>query len=107
MTKLVEFEVGDGHTVFIEVEDVASDEIEPVSKLPGALASKASQTLGEALDHIAPMVRTMRGRLNNVTEPGDEVEVKFGVKLSSEIGAVIGKLGNEVNYEVTLKWKNR
>ena len=42
MTKLVEFEVGDGHTVFIEVEDVASDEIEPVSKLPGALASKAS-----------------------------------------------------------------
>ena len=107
MTKLVEFEVGDGQTVFIEVEDVASDAVKPVSKLPGALASKARQTLGEALDQITPMVRTMRGRLNTVTEPGDEVEVKFGVKLSSEIGAVIGKLGSEVNYEVTLKWKNK
>jgi Trypsin-co-occurring domain 1 len=107
MTKLVEFEVGDGQTVFIEVEDVASTTIKPVSVLPGDVAAKAKKTLGEALDHIAPMVKTMRGRLNDVTEPGDEVEVKFGVKLNSEIGAVVGKLGGEMNYEVTLKWKNK
>jgi Trypsin-co-occurring domain 1 len=107
MTKLVKFDVGGGETVLIEVEDIESEEIEPVSKSPGELAAQARQTLSEALDGIAPMVRTVKNRLNNLTEVGDEVQVKFSVKLSGEIGAVVAKVGSEATYEITLKWANK
>lgn len=107
MTKLVKFDVGDGQTVLIEVEEVKSEQIKPVSKLPGDMAAKARKTLSEALDGIEPMVRTLKQRLNALTDPEDEVEVKFGVKLSAEIDAVVTKLGSEATYEITLKWKNK
>jgi Trypsin-co-occurring domain 1 len=107
MAKLVEFDVGDGQFVLVEVDEVASEEIEPVSRMPGQLAAKARKTLNEALDDIAPMVKTLKRRLNALTDPGDEVEVKFGVKLSGEIDAVVTKLGAEATYEITLKWANK
>ena len=107
VTKLVRFDAGDGAMILIEVEEVVSEDIEPVSKSPGELAAVARKTLSGALDEIAPMVRTMKSRLNTMTEQGDQVEVKFGVKLSGEIGAVIGKVGGEVNYEITLKWAHK
>lgn len=81
--------------------------LKPVSKSPGELAAKARKTLSEALDGIEPMVRTLKQRLNALTDPEDEVEVKFGVKLSAEIDAVVTKLGSEATYEITLKWKNK
>jgi Trypsin-co-occurring domain 1 len=107
MSKLVKVDVGDGQTVLVEVEDVASEDIEPVTKSPGELAAKARRSLNEALDGIAPMVRTMKKRLNDVTDSGDEIEVKFGVKLSGEIDAVVTKMGSEATYEITLKWANK
>jgi Trypsin-co-occurring domain 1 len=107
MSKLVKIDVGDGQTVLVEVEDVASEDVEPVAKSPGELAAKARRSLSDALDGIAPMVRTMKQRLNNVTDPGDEIEVKFGVKLSGEIDAVVTKIGSEATYEITLKWSNK
>jgi chaperonin cofactor prefoldin len=107
MAKLVEFDVGDDETVLIEVEDVESEEIEPVSKSPGELAAKARQSLSAALDGIAPMVRTLKRRLNTLTDPEDEVEVKFSVKMSGEVGAVVTKVGGEATYEITLRWTNK
>lgn len=107
MTKLVEFDLGNGETVLIEVEEVKSDGIKPVAKLPGEIAAKARQTLSQALDEIAPMVRTLKNRLNAVTDPEDEIEVKFGVKLSGEVGGVVTKVGGEATYEITLKWKHK
>jgi len=107
MAKLVEFDVGDGQTILIEVEEVESEEIEPVSKVPGELAAKARQTLSEALDDIAPMVGTLKRQLNALTDPGDEVGVKFSVKLSAEIGAFVTKVGGEATYEITLHWTNK
>jgi Trypsin-co-occurring domain 1 len=104
MTKLIRFDAGDGATVLVEVEDVTSEGVKPVSKKPGEIAAQARQSLGEVMDEIGPMVRTMKNRLNTMTEAGDQVEVKFGVRLSGEIGAVIGKVGGDVNYEITLKW---
>ena len=82
MTKLVRFDTGDGATVLIEVEEFASGDVKPVSKLPGELAAKARRTLSEAIDDIAPMIRTLKRQLNAATDPADEVEVKFGIKLS-------------------------
>ena len=36
----------------------------------------------------------------------EEAEIKFGLKTVGEAGVfAIGKVGGEMNYEVTLKWK--
>ena len=36
----------------------------------------------------------------------EEGEVKFGLKALAEAGVfVVGKVGGEMNYEVTLRWK--
>jgi chaperonin cofactor prefoldin len=107
MTKLVKFDVGDGKTVLIEVEEIESDAVEPVSKPIGELAAQARQSLSEALDGLTPMIRTLKNRLNALTDPADEVEVKFSVKLTAEVGAIITHLGGEATYEITLKWGNK
>jgi chaperonin cofactor prefoldin len=107
MAKLVKFDVGDGETVLIEVEAVESEEVKPVSKSPGEIAAKARKTFAEALDNLQPMVETIKNRIDAMTEPADEVSVKFSVKLSGEVGAVVTKVGGEANYEITLKWQHK
>jgi chaperonin cofactor prefoldin len=107
MTKLVKFDVGDGTSVLIEVEEIESDAIKPVAKSPGQLAAQARQSLNEALDGLTPMIKTLKNRLNALTDPADEVEVKFSVKLTAEVGAIITHVGGEATYEITLKWGNK
>jgi Trypsin-co-occurring domain 1 len=107
MTKVVRFDVGGGETIFVEVEENTSIDVKPVAKKPGELVAQARQSLSEIIDEVAPMVRTMKERINTMTDPGDEVEVKFGLKLSGEIGGMIGKIGGEANYEITLKWAKK
>jgi hypothetical protein len=42
--------------------------------------------------------------LRGLNTPADEVEVKFGLKLTAEAGAIFSSVGGEVSYEITLKW---
>ncbi|MCC5899867.1 MAG: hypothetical protein JJU32_18360 [Phormidium sp. BM_Day4_Bin.17] len=107
MAKLVEFDLGNGETVLIEVEDVESDGIKPVSKRPGEVAAQARKTFSEALNNLKPMVANIKAHLDGMTEPADEVQVKFSVKLSGEVGAVVTKVGGEATYEITLKWQHK
>jgi len=113
MAKLVKFKLDDTgkETVLIEVEDVEGiedvEEIEPCARSYGQLAAEASQTFDRALDGITPMVKTLKRRLDGLTDPADEVEVKFSVKLSGEVGAVVTKVGGEATYEITLKWTHQ
>ena len=71
MTKLVRFDAGDGETVLVEVDEVASGDIKPVAKKPGELAAQARQTLSEAIDGIAPMIRTLKRQLRAYPETRD------------------------------------
>lgn len=107
MARLVEFQVGEDESILVEVEDVESDSIRPASKSPGEIAIKAKKTFAEALDSIQPMIADIKHRLDAATEPADEVEVKFSVKLSGEVGAVLTKVGGEATYEITLKWQHK
>lgn len=106
MARLVQFDAGEGETILVEVEDVQSEGIKPVSKRPGEVAAQAKQTFDEALKNLTPMIKGVKQRLDALTDPADEVEVKFSVKLSGEVGAVVTKVGGEATYEITLKWKN-
>lgn len=57
------------------------------------------------MEKVEPMASLIVNKLRNLNEPADEVEVKFGLKLNAEAGAIIALAGAEANYEITLKWK--
>jgi hypothetical protein len=110
MTKqLIEFSLENGETIIAEVEEPTSDAIEPIAIEPGQIVAKAKETLEVALKRvIKPLAvgsSTIVSELRNMNEPADEIEVKFGVKLTGTIGAVL-TAGGEASYEVTLKWNH-
>jgi hypothetical protein len=66
----------------------------------------AKTSFDAALDSVRLSALQIRKKLHDVQ--ADEVEVKFGLKATGEIGNnmfAVGKAGVEANYEVTLKWK--
>ncbi len=68
---------------------------------PGAF-KKGMRLIRACAEEVADTVR----KVSEKARP-DEVEVKFGVKLSGETGALIAKTGTEAHMEVTLKWAEK
>ena len=111
MTKLVKFQLDDDDESFVYVEvdeklPVSSneDEDEELIGIGDEVAQQAKQTLGKALSSIKPVANAIIEKVQDLNQPADAVEVKFGIKMSGELGAVIASGSAEVNYEITLKW---
>ena len=111
VTKLVKFQLDDDDESFVYVEvdeklPVSSneDEDEELIGIGDEVAQQAKQTLGKALSSIKPVANAIIEKVQDLNQPADAVEVKFGIKMSGELGAVIASGSAEVNYEITLKW---
>lgn len=105
MTQLIEYPLEDGSTVLVEVDEPPTPGPKPVAR-PGAVAARAKQTFEQALDNLRPMMKALRKKVNDLSEEEDQIEVKFGIKLSGSVGAVV-TAGAEATYEVTLKWSKK
>jgi Trypsin-co-occurring domain 1 len=105
LKQLVEYSLEDGTKFLIEVSESDSTAVERVALPSGRRVLKAQQTFEEALDKVKPVASTIISKLRNLNTPADEVEVKFGLKLTAEAGAIFSSVGGEVSYEITLKWK--
>jgi hypothetical protein len=105
-TVLADFQLADGTALRVEVpKPLDPDAVQEVSVVDEVIY-KAEDTLEAALDKITPIATAVMSRIKNgLTTPANEVEVKFGVKLSVESGVILSSVGAEVNFEVTLKWK--
>ena len=116
MAKLVKFQLDDDEESFVYVE---VDEKLPVSSnknkdkdkdligkggLKDGVVQQAEQTLGKALSSIKPVANAIIEKVQDLNQPADAVEVKFGIKMNGKLGAVIASGSAEVNYEITLKW---
>ena len=113
MTRLVQFDLEDenGGSIYIEVDEkLPTPKPKPgddrISRGDG-VTQKATQSLGKALSVINPVANAVINKVKSLHEPADEVEVKFAIKMSAEIGAVIASGNAEANYEITLKWNNQ
>ncbi|NJM71404.1 MAG: hypothetical protein HC862_14895 [Scytonema sp. RU_4_4] len=51
------------------------------------------------------LANAILNQVDSLHHPADDIEVKFGIKISSGLKAVIACGNGEVNYEITLKWK--
>ena len=111
MAKLVKFQLDDDEESFVYVE---VDEKLPVSSnkkrdkalsgLGDEVVQQAEQTLEKALSSIKPVANAIIKKVQDLNQPADAVEVKFGIKMNGKLGAVIASGSTEVNYEITLKW---
>lgn len=72
---------------------------------PGFAPAGGEEIVGKLAD-AAPLVAGARVLLDKVraTHP-DEVEVKFGVKVTGTASWLIAKAATEGNFEITLTWK--
>lgn len=106
--QLLEFKLEDGTPFFFEVE--ASTQSGPQRSAKGSdkLIAEAKQQFDDAFAIVEPVAKKVIHRLKaGLSQETSEVEVKFGLKLTAEAGVVFAAAGSEVNFEVTLKWKNQ
>jgi len=109
MPTYLEYELENGTTVLVQAINQ-----EPQGGLVQAGARRGegdtvivrvNRKLSEALAGIKAQAASLRQELNELK--ADEVEVKFALKATGELGNfAVGNIGVEANYEVTLKWKN-
>ena len=111
MVKLVEFELEDGSSMYVEVDEKLPTADQP--QVPGLVSSKKEeikkttyQTLQKSLSGIKAIGNSIIEKVKEFNEPADEVEVKLGLKMNADFQFVIAKGTGEVNYEITLKWNN-
>lgn len=104
MRRLVEFPLEDGTSVWVEVEEEITPGMVPAGRGEG-VPERARQTFEAALEKVRPVAETVVRKLRALSDPPDEVEVEFGLKLNAEAGAVLAAAGAEAHYKIVLTWK--
>ncbi|SED14708.1 hypothetical protein SAMN04489727_6620 [Amycolatopsis tolypomycina] len=99
MQEFVRFPLADGGTVVVEVEGEPGLER---ASVPSGVLRKASTTFEHALGEVRTAAAAALAQFRNLGP--DEVELKFGVKLDAQAGAVIARTGLQGQFEVKLKW---
>ena len=87
-----------------QVDDstVVAFEFEPGS---GFHQAGVKEFVGQVGKAVQPAVEAAKAVLDKVKEiKPDEVEVKFGVKVTGEASWVVAKAATEGSFEITLKW---
>jgi hypothetical protein len=103
----VSLQSDDNEPIYIEVEDRT-----PAGGLRRAGGGEgedelrgAPATLEQALDRIRPIANAVIRKIRSLDVTPDELEVKFGVKLSVDANVIISKTAAEANFEFKLLWK--
>jgi NTP-dependent ternary system trypsin peptidase co-occuring protein len=73
----------------------------------GETIVKAKETLEEALNNVLPVTQSIVEKLRSIGNTPDEIEINFGVKLSTAAGAVIAAASAEANFDVTVRWTGK
>lgn len=72
------------------------------SPKPGAVAARATRSLGEALAQLRPALSTIRAAL--LEHAPDQLSVELGVNFGGETGVIVAKGTAEVNLKLTMTW---
>ena len=103
-SRLIEYELDDGKTILVEVAEPVLGGLAPVCRTTATIV-KAQSTLSEAVGKVRPIAESIINNLSSVTTRPDEISVEFGLKLSSNAGAVLATVGMECNYVIKMTWK--
>lgn len=101
--KLVKYEVEKEKYIFIEVEEIETGRGQvPVSReLPEGTVRK----FDEALDEVIPIADKIFKRFDKaLCNKPNNVVVEFGIKMNSQVGAIVAAAGMEANFKISLSW---
>lgn len=103
MSTYIEYTMDDGSTILVEAESVTGGVVK-ASRSGGVDVIQAGKKISDALASVRGSLKALIAELDALKV--EEAEVKFGIKAVGEAGVfAVGKVGGEMNYEVTLKWK--
>ncbi len=105
MKHLVEFPLQEGGSIVVEVDEPESEGA--VRAARGEVIAKAKETLETALDKVLPATGLVIEKLRNLGSKPDEVEVTFGMSLSTIAGVVIASTSAGANFSVTVHWSGQ
>lgn len=87
----------------VDEQTVVQFEIEPSDEFYNV---SSDAILGRIKDAVTPAVEGARAVLDSVRQMApDEIEVKFGIKVSGTANWLVAKAATEGNFEITLKWR--
>ena len=101
MDRLLQFESGGG-AVLAEVADEEPG-IERAAQVD-EIVVKARVSLETAMDQVRTVANATLGKLQDLAQQPEQVEVEFGVRLNAEAGAVIARTQAEGHLQVKLTW---
>lgn len=102
MSSYIAYTTDDGSIVLVESEEVPDDVVK--ASRDGVNVVQTGRKFSEALSSIRGSLKALVTELDAMKV--EEAEIKFGLKAVGEAGIfAVGKVGGEMNYEVTLKWK--
>ena len=89
-------------TYRVDDSTTAKFEIEPTE---GFRPAGPEEVLGRIQEAVTPAVEAAKTVLDKLKEARpDEVELKFGVKVSGGANWLVAKAAGEGNFEITLTW---
>lgn len=103
MTDIVEYPLESGGVLLVQPAsvDANGDELGLASSV-AEKAKRANETLESALDQVTPALKSVAGKLRELTP--DALTVEFGLTLTAETGVIVARGGMEVHFTVTLAW---
>ena len=102
MPTYIEYKNDDGSTVLVELAEATGGVVR--ASRNGVSVVESGKKFREAFSSIRGTIRDLVAEMDALQI--EEGEVKFGLKALAEAGMlVVGRVGGEMNYEVTLKWR--
>jgi Trypsin-co-occurring domain 1 len=102
VTELASFELEGGGSVLVEIDSATG--ISRVGR-QGEIVRTAARTFEQTLATVRDAATAALSQFQAMTRRPDEVEIKFGVKLDAEMGAMIARTGIEGQLAVKLTWR--
>ena len=102
MPTYIEYKNDDDSTILIELAET-TDSIVRASR-DGVSIIESGKKFSEAFASIRSTIKDLIAEMDGLQV--EEGKIKFGLKALAEAGVfAVGKVGGEMNYEITLKWK--
>ena len=103
MTTYIEYELDENTTILVEAPEDAGGGVVKASRGSGEPV-QSKLNFKQAFANVKGSIKAVMAEFDDLHV--EEAEIKFGLKSIGEAGIfAIGKVGGEMNYEVTLKWK--
>jgi hypothetical protein len=78
-----------------------------VALSPDQAVAKADEVMQKVMDAIHGVSERFSHMYDNLPDQFTQVELSFGVKVTSEMGALIAKAGLESTFNVKLVWEKK